>query len=65
MHTLPDVIKAGMHACFALGGFAFNPLLLVAQWLRLVQQFQLYMLAKVYNKLFKSKVSFCSKLYKK
>ena len=49
MHTLLDTIKASPHACFV-----FNSLTFSAQWLSLVQQFWLYILAKLYNKLFKS-----------
>ena len=49
MHTLPDIIKASVYACFA-----FNPLAFTAQWFGSVQLFWLYILEKLYNKLFKS-----------
>ena len=59
--TLSDTIKASAHACFS-----FSSLTKVQSphCTKLACSFGYTFWLKLYNKLFKSQVSFCSKLYK-
>ena len=70
MHTLPDVVKARAHACLgsidSISSSSGHHSILKGQsphsWFN---KFQLYILAKLHNKLFKIQVNFCSEMYKK